>query len=86
MFYKEKGECVLCACLWIDVILWCAQGCLPTCELPGYCEGKQERTGFCMSYRNALQLFPITINLIRIMDRKCPSVANVVWHQLTETL
>lgn len=43
-------------------------------------------TGPCMSYRNALQLFPITINLIRIMDRKCPSVANAVWHQLTEIL
>lgn len=45
-----------------------------------------ELTGPCMSYRNALQLFPITINLIRIMDRKCPSVANAVWHQLTEIL
>lgn len=43
-------------------------------------------TGLGMSYRNALQLFPITINLIRIMDRKCPSVANAVWHQLTEIL
>lgn len=45
-----------------------------------------ELTGPCVSYRNAPQLFPITINLIRIMDRKCPSVANAVWHQLTEIL
>lgn len=43
-------------------------------------------TGLCLCYRNALQLFPITINLIRIMDRKCPFVANAVWHQLTEIL
>lgn len=60
---------------------------LLSCSINVLGEGEGgELTGPCMSYRNALQLFPITINLIRIMDRKCPSVANAVWHQLTEIL